>query len=275
MKRIISILLLVVLLLTGCAQAKEPEVVNTISTDRMTYYELSDGTWQADGRIYKYRLEIPGQLPNSIEESTFVYLSNIEKITFGQAWNAAGFSSQTSDYFSEDEAVLVEWRIRSASAIGEDKAVVAKPDNKLDAAISDAILTHNNDKFPDGMLVTESHIFLADDPAENNQERTVLVYYLNLQFNVDYGHPEEHKGIFEYAFITFTVGENGEYILRDYKEPRLSSDYDQELFAKYAPVIEAAAEHEEEYAMQLLTSCWKIAVEYVENKEAATFAQAG
>lgn len=275
MKRIISVLLLVVLLLAGCAQAKEPEVVNTITTDRMTYNEMSDGTWQADGRIYKHRLEIPGQLPNSIEESTFVYLTNLENITFDQAWKAAGFSSQTSDYFSEEDAVLVEWRIRSASAIGEDKAVVAKPDDKLDAAISDAILTHNSDKFPDGMLVTESHIFLADDPTENSQERIVLVYYLNLQFNVDYGHPEEHEGIFEYAFITFSVGENGEYILSDYKEPRLSSDYDQELFAKYAPVIEAAAEHEEEYATQLLTSCWKIAGEYVENNESSTVAQPG
>ena len=97
------------LLLTGCSQAKEPEVVNTINTERVTYYELSDGTWQADGRIYKYRLEIPGQLPNAIEESTFVYLSNIEKITFAQAWKAAGFSSQTSDYVSEDEACSCDY----------------------------------------------------------------------------------------------------------------------------------------------------------------------
>ena len=275
MKKIISLLLLVALLLAGCSQAKEPEVVNTISTDRMTYYELSDGTWQADGKIYKYRLEIPGQLPNSIEESTFVYLSNIEKITFDKAWKAAGFSSQTSDYFSEDEAILVEWKIRSASAVDENRDVVAKPDSKLDAAISNAILSHNSDKFPDGMLVTESHIFLADDTAENSQERTVLVYYLNLQFNVDDSQPAENKGIFEYAIITFTVDDAGEYVLKDYREPHSSSDYDQEVFAKYAPVIEAAAEHEEEYATQLLTGCWKIAGEYVENKEASFTAQPG
>jgi len=275
MKKITSLLLLVALLLAGCSQTKEPEVVNTITTDRMTYHELSDGTWQADGKIYKHRLEVTGQLPNSIEESTFVYLTNLEKITFDQAWKAAGFSSQTTDYFSEDEAVLVEWKIRSASAVDGNRDVVAKPDSKLDAAISNAILSHNSDKFPDGMLVTESHIFLADDTAENSQERTVLVYYLNLQFNVDDTTPEEHKGIFEYAFITFDIGENGEYILKDYNEPRLSSNYDQELFAKYAPVIEAAAEHEEEYATQLLTSCWKIAAEYVENNESSAAAQPG
>lgn len=40
-------------------------------------------------------------------------------------------------------------------------------------------------------------------------------------------------------------------------------------------MIEAAAEHEEEYAMQLLNSCWKIAGEYVENKKASLSAQPG
>lgn len=109
MKRIISILLLVVLLLTGCAQAKEAEVVNTITTDLKTYYELSDGTWQADGQIYKYRLEITGQLPNSDEKTVFVYLSNLEKITFDQAYKAAGVSNNTNDYFAVEDAVLVNW----------------------------------------------------------------------------------------------------------------------------------------------------------------------
>ena len=109
MKRIISVLLLAVLLLSGCAQAKEPEVVNTITTDLKTYYELSDGTWQADGQVYKYRLEITGQLPNSDEKTVFVYLSNLEKITFDQAYKAAGVSSNTNDYFAVDDAVLVNW----------------------------------------------------------------------------------------------------------------------------------------------------------------------
>lgn len=109
MKRIISVLLFMVLLLAGCAQAKEPEVVKTITTDLKTYYELSDGTWQADGQVYKYRLEITGQLPNSDEKSVFVCLSNIEKITFDQAYKAAGISSNTNDYFAVEDAVLVSW----------------------------------------------------------------------------------------------------------------------------------------------------------------------
>jgi len=109
MKRIISVLLFMVLLLAGCAQAKEPEVVNTITTDLKTYYELNDGTWQADGQVYKYRLEITGQLPNSDEKTVFVYLSNLEKITFDQAYKAAGVSNNTNDYFAVEDAVLVNW----------------------------------------------------------------------------------------------------------------------------------------------------------------------
>ena len=42
-------------------------------------------------------------------DSTFVYLSNLEIITFEEAWKAAGFSSNTDDYFSTEDAVLVEW----------------------------------------------------------------------------------------------------------------------------------------------------------------------
>ncbi len=73
-----------------------------------TYYEMNDGTWMCDGIIYKYRLEIKGRMPNAAVDSTFVYLSNIEEISFEQAYKAAGVSSSTEDYFSPEEAVLVE-----------------------------------------------------------------------------------------------------------------------------------------------------------------------
>lgn len=70
--------------------------------------EMSDGTWQCDGHIYKYRLEISGRLSNAVKDSTYIYLSNIEDITFEQAWKASGLSSNMDDYFDIDEAVLVE-----------------------------------------------------------------------------------------------------------------------------------------------------------------------
>ena len=47
-------------------------------------------------------------MPNAVADTTFIYLSNIEDITFEQAWKAAGISSNMADYFSADDAVLVE-----------------------------------------------------------------------------------------------------------------------------------------------------------------------
>ena len=73
-----------------------------------TYYQNPDGTWQVDGRTYKYRLEITGRMNNAAVDSTFVYLSNLETITFEQAWKASGLSSNMADYFSREQAVLVE-----------------------------------------------------------------------------------------------------------------------------------------------------------------------
>ena len=73
----------------------------------MPYYEMSDGTWRTDKHVYRYRLEITGRMNNAAKDSTFVYLSNIEDISFDRAWKAAGLSSNSEDYFDEADAVLV------------------------------------------------------------------------------------------------------------------------------------------------------------------------
>lgn len=101
-------------------QAEEPVVVKTYEvTDSDTafeddelvtmvqYYEMSDGTWKTDTHTYQYRLEITGRMGNAEKDSTFVFLSNIKNITFEQAWKAAGFSSNTNDYFNEEDAKFV------------------------------------------------------------------------------------------------------------------------------------------------------------------------
>ncbi len=85
-------------------------VKNTTKGNRKTYSEMKDGTWMCDGVSYKYRLEISGKLHNAAKEQTYVYLSNLPSITFEQAWKASGLSSDTSDYFDSEEAVLVELR---------------------------------------------------------------------------------------------------------------------------------------------------------------------
>ena len=86
-------------------QAIEP--VKTIEGNLKTYYEMSDGTWQFEGQTYKYRLVISGRQPFAVKDTTYVYLSNIEDIPFGKAMMAS-VSSNTKDYFTREEAVLVE-----------------------------------------------------------------------------------------------------------------------------------------------------------------------
>ena len=110
---------LMLLGMVGCSQ-KEPSVVKTYEvTDSETafeddelvtlvkYYEMSDGTWRTDTHTYKYRLEITGRMGGAAKDSTFVFLSNIEDITFEQAWKASGFSSNMNDYFKEEDAKFV------------------------------------------------------------------------------------------------------------------------------------------------------------------------
>ena len=106
MKRIVLLSILLAITLSGCA--KKAAVKNTIEGNMHTYYEMTDGTWMCDDHSYKYRLEITERMPNAAVDSSFVYLSNIEEITFDQAYMAAGIGSNSDDYFPQGKAVLVE-----------------------------------------------------------------------------------------------------------------------------------------------------------------------
>lgn len=89
--------------LIGCGKQ-----IKTIEGNLKTYCELRDGSWECDGHRYKYKLEISGRMPNATVDSTFVYLSNQESISFEQAYLAAGISSDVNDYFAVEDAVLVD-----------------------------------------------------------------------------------------------------------------------------------------------------------------------
>ena len=99
--------------------------VETINGNLKTYYKNTDGTWQAGGRHYKHRLVITGRMNNAAVDSTFVYLSNIDKITFDQAWKAAGLSSNTADYFAVEDAVLVDWVTDGSATVSQTGGVDA------------------------------------------------------------------------------------------------------------------------------------------------------
>lgn len=122
MKKLIALVLALVcvLSLVGCSQ-KEPHVVNTyysVSDTEATpeddefiilvkHYEMSDGTWKTDDYMYKYRLVITGRMPNAVKDTTYVFLSNIEEISFQKAMMASGLSSNMNDYFDVEIAKFV------------------------------------------------------------------------------------------------------------------------------------------------------------------------
>lgn len=121
MKNVLCICLTLLLLLSfsACApeeektpEAQNPTVVRTFEKNEnehtwVTYYEMSDGTWKTDAYAYKYCLELSGKAPGTEADWKFIVLSNREDLTFDDAFWASGFSSDQSDYFSPEEAVIV------------------------------------------------------------------------------------------------------------------------------------------------------------------------
>ena len=233
--------------------------VETIYGNVKTYFRNTNGTWQVDGRNYKYRLVITGRTPNATVDTTFVYLSNLETITFEQAYLAAGASSNSEDYFSAEEAVLVEW---------VDATPGGKMDDRLDAAIRNSILTQHADAVPDGYLVTESHILLKTVPTrlETSPPKydsiTVQVYYLHLPFDVSGDAPIELARTYKEALIIFKINENGEYeqVAFGFTEPaRMPEGYEDQP----ASALVDISEHKQLYEMQMLGNCWVEASNYM------------
>lgn len=121
MKRWFSFILLFILLfcVSGCAKKTGSVIVNTFEqtpaelieeTEDIileTYYEMSDGTWKTNEHSYQYKLVITGKLNQAAKDTTYTILSNIEDITFEQAWKASGLSSSLNDYFDIEDAVFV------------------------------------------------------------------------------------------------------------------------------------------------------------------------
>jgi len=227
------------------------KVINTISSGLKEYYALSDGTWLADGHRYLYRLEISGRMNNAAAGSTFVYLSNLETITFDQAWKAAGLSSNTADYFSPEEAVLVEHKIDNAAngTIRNDRMTIIAADS-IEKAISIAILEKNaGDRFPNAhtvLIPVESHYVLGIESKSGTpvagqtnhmEEITVYVQYVYHRHTYSAGKPQRVAGTGTPAKITFLRNGEGRYTLKEFWEPNGGDTYAEEIRSKFPQSI--------------------------------------
>lgn len=114
MRKMLQLLFAIILIIAFCGctpkgtpEAQNPTVVRTFEESqngddytRVTYYEMSDGTWKTDSHTYKYCLELEGDF------AKITVLSNRENISYNEAFMNLGFSSLSTDYFSPEDAVI-------------------------------------------------------------------------------------------------------------------------------------------------------------------------
>lgn len=112
----------------------------------------------------------------------------------------------------------------------------------LDSAISNAILEHYASDRPDGLIHVESHVLLALETMsgtpkvgqDNHMEQTT-VYLLVLQqkYSTYGGVLESCSGSYVPTALTFFSSEPGEYVLKEYWEPRDGIYYADDIREKF------------------------------------------
>lgn len=240
------------------------EIVDTFRTGLCTYYELSDGTWRTDGRNYKYRLVITGRLHNAATDSIFIYLSNLEHISFDRAWKAAGLSSNMDDYFKPEEAVLVEFGSTDTTL---EKNSGLTPEQLLDSAIAQAILQENSDRRTEGAICVESHYVLGSDiksgtpqvGATNHMtETSAYVQYVYKAYTQTDGILEEVATTATVANLTFSYDPVNGYLLKDCRQPAPGSDFQadvENLFPKAIASLILTPQRTDWYTLDLESRC--------------------
>ena len=208
------------------------------------YWEPRDGAYYADDIRAKFPTDAADQV--LIHHHTYV-----DPLTDG-CWEKAKDSLQSvlqSDFYFNSQS-------------------------RRDAAITAAILEHHQSEKPDGLLNTVSYVIpsnqvISGTPAKGEQSRileeAVFVYYLNRKFSVSSGEPQEVSSIFMHAVLSFTVTEDGEYILKDYWELKDSSRNPAEFQSKYPSLVIDSAESYDEYTQELESRCLAQAKVYLQN----------
>lgn len=107
MKRFLALLLVLFTALLPACSRGEPHVVRRYKDAMVPYCEMSDGTWQAEGYTYRYRLELSGTLPNAASSSVYTVLTNAPDFTFDKAAKSL-YSSNSDDWLDPEEAVIVD-----------------------------------------------------------------------------------------------------------------------------------------------------------------------
>ena len=101
---------LLVLSLAGCGlpdgvKQEHKVIVDTEKT--LTYYEMTDGTWQYDGETYQYCLHLPGYLPNTDLGIEYVVLTDDADLDF-ETVSKSTYSSRMEDIQRMNRSAVVD-----------------------------------------------------------------------------------------------------------------------------------------------------------------------
>lgn len=107
--------------------------------------------------------------------------------------------------------------------------------NSLDSAVSAAVINHYKSGKPTGLLSAESHIILetvSGTPKVNQKNSSISVYLITLYEEFNSGGERVSASLVP-AYLTFSVGEKGEYALTDFWEPEDGGNYEQSIRDKF------------------------------------------
>ena len=143
----------------------------------------------------------------------------------------------------------------------------------MDAVISRVILDHYRSDKPDGLIHTESHVILASETVSgtpqageyNHVEKTVVyLMALHVKYSTYGGTLNAVGSSYVPVAITFTLDDNGKYVLEEYWEPR-DGYYAKDLRSKFPPAsADAVLNDHQTYIEALQKKAYNKAVAYLD-----------
>lgn len=110
-RNVLAFVVLLSVFFIGCGKANVVNVYEESTENGIvaTYYEMSNGTWKCNDKIYKYRLELTGRTPNAVRDSQYAVLTNNDSLAFDEVSKSL-YSSLIEDSEVMKDSVIVEMK---------------------------------------------------------------------------------------------------------------------------------------------------------------------
>lgn len=132
----------------------------------------------------------------------------------------------------------------------------------LEIAIHEAILKQMAPREPDELFRCENHVILDTVTEHATKLTTVYAMVLTQIYDVSDGAVKDKGGSHMPVAITFEVGEEGEYTLKEYWMPEDGSYYVSSIREKFPDHIEENAIDTQKYIYGQIVNCYEQAVRY-------------